>query len=423
VDQKKFDSLLANGQLPYGPLLMETYTASGIPLLCEMPDIVIGASGLAEPSVPKSVGSVASFLGSLRTQCMRHIDGWWTYEFCFGKHVRQYHATQAGKVEAEYFLGRLIDPQLGDVAAHSLDMDAAALLRELESIGVENADIPYYSETYQFGTACDIGEKAARRVELRWSCAVGASASSIRSIKEPSSCQYILEIDSPLLCQHPSYRSTEIPLHLVSCYFVDNDIQTLPTTHPAPVSSHNPLHASFAHTTSDQKTASSNERRQVKEESKQAESEAQNAPIDVSLKKKNALGLKMMITEDEPEVHTASTAILIESVKQRAQGVVDLAATREGASIDSNDDSDFEILEDEAVEALLQTLSDSELLVLLSTIDEAIALTKAHGDLDEDEKFLQPGERMVIALDRLPKQAEEEKEADSDSDQPPKSQK
>jgi hypothetical protein len=35
------------------------------------------------------------------------IDGWWTYEFCYGKHIRQYHQEKNMPIrpQDEYFLG------------------------------------------------------------------------------------------------------------------------------------------------------------------------------------------------------------------------------------------------------------------------------------------------------------------------------
>ncbi len=40
----------------------------------------------------------------------KQVEGWWTYEVCFGKYVRQYHLEKE-KITAEYYLGRTIGAQ------------------------------------------------------------------------------------------------------------------------------------------------------------------------------------------------------------------------------------------------------------------------------------------------------------------------
>jgi len=37
-------------------------------------------------------------------------EGWWSYELCFDKYIRQFHQEKDGTTTAEFFLGRLSDP-------------------------------------------------------------------------------------------------------------------------------------------------------------------------------------------------------------------------------------------------------------------------------------------------------------------------
>ena len=57
---------------------------------------------------------VASFLRPLKGTCFYRLEGWWTYEFCFMKSLRQFHqekhksptGAETTQVTQEYFLGR-----------------------------------------------------------------------------------------------------------------------------------------------------------------------------------------------------------------------------------------------------------------------------------------------------------------------------
>jgi len=125
---------------------------------------------------------VAPFIESLQETCIYRWEGWWTYEFCYGKHVRQFHQEQDGSVPAQFLLGQ----DLGTTS------------------GVPSSD--FYSEEYESGSICDLTGKH-RTCEVRFYCSSQGDVSVFTSIKEPSSCNYIIRIDTPLLCKHPKYKS------------------------------------------------------------------------------------------------------------------------------------------------------------------------------------------------------------------------
>ena len=43
----------------------------------------------------------------LSGKCLYRIEGWWTYEVCFGSHVRQYHEeADKSPPKMDYYLGK-----------------------------------------------------------------------------------------------------------------------------------------------------------------------------------------------------------------------------------------------------------------------------------------------------------------------------
>ena len=60
-----------------------------------------------------AIPSVASFLESLKGSCFYRLEGWWTYEYCFMKSVRQFHQEKTKKNGKEELTSVTQDYSLG----------------------------------------------------------------------------------------------------------------------------------------------------------------------------------------------------------------------------------------------------------------------------------------------------------------------
>jgi len=147
-----------------------------------------------EEEVEGEAPSISKLLEPMETYCLYRLAGWWTYEFCYGKHIRQYHQEKDKPIrpQDEFFLGKK---------------------NELNE-GYSNSE--YYSEIYDSGTQCDLtGEK--RKTEIRYYCSNDKLGASIVDLKEPSSCSYIFSISTPHLCKHPDYKPPKEKLQTIKC--------------------------------------------------------------------------------------------------------------------------------------------------------------------------------------------------------------
>ncbi|GAQ84749.1 protein OS-9 [Klebsormidium nitens] len=160
--------------------------------------------GEGGPHRQQSPGEV---LKGHRNVCFYLIDGWWTYEFCYRKHVRQFH-KEGDKVVADFSLG-------------TFDSDATAALSDGSEVGFQKepqsaeAALRYYSQVYTNGTSCDLTDQL-RQTEVRFFCSP-ESQSYLSAILEPATCRYILKFHTPLLCKHPLYRQETRPWSTIHC--------------------------------------------------------------------------------------------------------------------------------------------------------------------------------------------------------------
>ena len=152
-------------------------------------------------------------LAALEGQCDVLSMGWWSYEWCHRKHVRQFHVDHAaGTVDPEWSLGSF---------AHSQELAA----------GEASADQFPVVDDFAGGQHCDeTGSGRSTRVEFRCcegaadAATAGASAkqgrgkrgkaargskqqaaaavASLASISEPSVCNYEAVICTPLACDY-----------------------------------------------------------------------------------------------------------------------------------------------------------------------------------------------------------------------------
>ncbi|MBN3319250.1 OS9 protein, partial [Atractosteus spatula] len=122
--------------------------------------------------------------------CLVKTKDWWTYEFCFGQHVRQYHLEDSEIKGDVLFLG-----YYGSEFDWNNDTAKASKQHRLKR---------YHSQTYVNGSKCDLNGKP-RETEVRFLCEEG-SGDYIARVDEPQSCSYVLTVHTTRTCHHPYLR-------------------------------------------------------------------------------------------------------------------------------------------------------------------------------------------------------------------------
>lgn len=129
--------------------------------------------------------------------CFYRVEGWWTYEFCYKKQVRQYHQEGTGPADpaaVEFSLG-----------AFDADATAAANARDpsrLQTLESALAETPRaHTHVFTGGTPCDL-TSLERETEVVFKCAPGPGAApAVAAIAEPATCRYSLTFATPVLCE------------------------------------------------------------------------------------------------------------------------------------------------------------------------------------------------------------------------------
>ncbi|KAJ0023754.1 hypothetical protein NQD34_003653 [Periophthalmus magnuspinnatus] len=122
--------------------------------------------------------------------CLVKTKDWWTYEFCNGKHIRQYHLEDTEIKGDVLFLGY-----------YESDFDWS---NETAKASKQHRLKRYHSQTYVNGSKCDLNG-TPREAEVRFICEEG-SGDFIARVDEPQSCRYVLTVHTGRTCQHPLLR-------------------------------------------------------------------------------------------------------------------------------------------------------------------------------------------------------------------------
>lgn len=131
----------------------------------------------------------------LKDQCFYRHEGWWSYEFCYYGKIRQVH-VEGEKVIQEYVLGEY-DPDATDAYHENHTSESA------DEDHVKDTSKRYHVHLYTNGTVCDLTD-IPRYTEVRFVCSEPTVL--ISSIKEISSCNYVLTVQSPMLCKNPLFQ-------------------------------------------------------------------------------------------------------------------------------------------------------------------------------------------------------------------------
>lgn len=218
-------------------------------------------------------------LSPLKETCLYHTLDWFTYSFCYGDAIRQFRAlpgtTLPGKTPAidsredSYVLGRWNDgievidglshaqpsrssdsdqnapSSTDDVEAQPMTTtDAAATndgteLMELvrfpslysssssrksvernahvsaEQV-IDGGDGRYVSQVWSSGTLCNINNEP-RTTEVQFHCSSSPPVDRISLIKETTTCNYVVVIETPKLCEEPALAPAEEDIREVRC--------------------------------------------------------------------------------------------------------------------------------------------------------------------------------------------------------------
>uniref|UniRef100_K7EFK2 Endoplasmic reticulum lectin n=1 Tax=Ornithorhynchus anatinus TaxID=9258 RepID=K7EFK2_ORNAN len=141
------------------------------------------------PSVPELLRPLG--LGP----CLVKTKDWWTYEFCYGRHIQQYHLEES---EIK-----------GDILYLGYYQSTFNWEDESAKASKQHRLKRYHSQSYGNGSRCDLSGRP-REAEVRFLCdqRAGPDGGSdyIDRVDEPQSCSYVLTVRTPRLCPHPFLR-------------------------------------------------------------------------------------------------------------------------------------------------------------------------------------------------------------------------
>lgn len=142
---------------------------------------------------PAEMIPVQTFLSG--KNCLHGGNGWWKYEFCYGRSVSQYHIERDG-TKTMLNLGKFDkEKHLEWIAAHPHKRPKPLDSRK------------YLSHFYSDGTICDkTGNPRQTEVKLKCLENYPSSPSSVSLfLVEPKTCEYVLGVESPLICDILEY--------------------------------------------------------------------------------------------------------------------------------------------------------------------------------------------------------------------------
>lgn len=135
----------------------------------------------------KDISPIRDFLSG--SSCLTGGSGWWKYEFCFGRYVRQIHYeknSEETSVNLGYFNK---ESHLKWLAEHP---ERKPKSKEVRS------EVSYF---YENGDVCDKTNQK-RKTEVKLKCLrSGASPTAVSMyLLEPKTCEYTLVVEASLIC-------------------------------------------------------------------------------------------------------------------------------------------------------------------------------------------------------------------------------
>ncbi|KAI1192617.1 glucosidase II beta subunit-like protein-domain-containing protein [Nemania serpens] len=184
-------------------------------------------------------------INKLDGTCLYYMLGWWSYRFCYGQEVVQFHAIASSVKSgppmrdvntAEYILGRIPDPhvvasrssrrsqqqqqkkqQRGQNDQNDQNDQAPATPAPPNTDLQVKGDQRYLVQRMGDGTVCDLTGRE-RTIEIQYHCSPESTEDRIGWIKEVTTCSYLMLINTPRLCVDVAFRPPkEERANIISC--------------------------------------------------------------------------------------------------------------------------------------------------------------------------------------------------------------
>ncbi|KAH7107574.1 hypothetical protein BKA62DRAFT_683813 [Auriculariales sp. MPI-PUGE-AT-0066] len=228
------------------PVQLMRFGAASYACLIPRPQHIPHASEEHEPAPEPS--KTWELLQPLSGRCLYHRQGWFTYSYCHGQHVRQFRELQeqtftfppVAKVPEEdpefpaYTLGRSPQAEDGSLKENENRLELA-----------RGTGQRYLHFHWGDGTECDRTGKR-RGIEVQFHCSTTVT-DTIVFVKETQTCEYTLVIHTSRLCSEPGFRRVldDLPAQQIQCREVVPD-GSQPAVKSIPAPPHEPTGASEA---------------------------------------------------------------------------------------------------------------------------------------------------------------------------------
>lgn len=200
-----------------------------VPVIAPRPVLNQTATELAKAEEAREIGRASAkgweLMSGLDGHCMYFMSGWWSYSFCYGKGVVQFHAVPSGTKGAapmkddnslEYVLGVVRDDPRETAVDAAGEAKTKGVAPPKAHIQV-NGDQRYLVQRLDGGTVCDLTGRP-RTIEVQYHCSPGASGDRIGWIKEVTTCTYLMVVHTPRLCADVAFQPPkQTRAHPIQC--------------------------------------------------------------------------------------------------------------------------------------------------------------------------------------------------------------
>ncbi|KAK8078517.1 misfolded glycoproteins degradation protein [Apiospora saccharicola] len=202
-----------------------------IPVLAAPPAPNKTATELAKAEEARELARASTngweLMGGLDGLCLYYVSGWWSYSFCYGEDVVQFHAlpSRAGPPvrdphSQEYVLGRVAGSSKAPSPKSRRGRGGQAAPNPPPAKGVNKqqsgttpppntelqvkGDQRYLVQRLEDGTLCDLTNRP-RVIEIQYHCSPGSTQDHIGWIKEVTTCSYLMLVNTPRLCSDVAF--------------------------------------------------------------------------------------------------------------------------------------------------------------------------------------------------------------------------